>query len=103
MRRLKFFPDDGPDPLWDADTGFMVNLDGLPLREETRCALRSWCRRWALLLDRSICAEAFRCGMSRRATEPVSGEEWELAERDGLQLFERVKAELGSEWSVELG
>ncbi len=103
MRRLKFFPDDGADPLWDADTGFMVNLDGLPLRDDTRVALRSWCRQWAVLLDRSIWAEGFRREMSQETPEPVSREQWDLAERDGLRLFERVKAELGPEWSVEFG
>jgi hypothetical protein len=55
VKRLKFFPDDRADPLWDADKpGFMVNLDSLPLRE-----------------------------------------------REGRELFERIKSELGPDWSVE--
>jgi hypothetical protein len=103
VRRLKFFPADGADPLWNADTGFRVNLDGLPLRDDTRVALRSWCSRWAILLDRSISAEAVWCGTSHKTPQPISREQWELAEREGLQLFERVQAELGPEWSVEFG
>jgi hypothetical protein len=35
------------------------------------------------------------------APASVSHEEWNLAERDGRELFERVKAELGGDWSIE--
>ncbi len=39
--------------------------------------------------------------MSDRAPDPVSCDEWELAEREGRGLFERVEAELGPGWSVD--
>jgi hypothetical protein len=102
VKRLKFSPDDVADPLWHADKpGFNANLDYLPLRDDTRKALRSWAERWALLTDRLIWARAFRDGMSDRPVDPVSREEWARAEREGRELFERVKAELGPDWSVE--
>lgn len=78
-----------------------MNLDYLPLRDHTRADLRAWCRRWALLVDRSIWAQAVEDGMSTRPPNPVSREEWNLAEREGHELFERLKAELGPDWSVE--
>lgn len=92
MKRLRFFPDGSADPLWDADTGGVVNLDCLPLRDETRKDLRSWCKQWADLVDRSIWAQGFKDGMSVRTADPVSREEWNRAERDGRELFERAKA-----------
>jgi hypothetical protein len=101
VKRLRFFPDDMADPLWDADSGGMVDLDYLPLRDDTRKALRSWRDQWVVLVDRSIWAQAFAQGMSDRTPDPVSREEWTRAERDGRELFERVKADLGADWSVE--
>ena len=41
VKRLRFFPDDMADPFWDADSGGTVDLDYLPLRDDTRKALRS--------------------------------------------------------------
>jgi hypothetical protein len=79
----------------------MVNLDDLPLRDDTRRAVRSWCQEWAKLVDRSIWAQAFKNAMSERTIDPVSREESNVAERDGRDLFERVKADLGPDWSVE--
>jgi hypothetical protein len=79
----------------------MVNLDHLPLRDDTRKALRSWRDQWTALVDRTIWARAFEDGMSDRTPDPVSPEEWNLAERDGRELFERAKTELGPDWSVE--
>jgi hypothetical protein len=39
--------------------------------------------------------------MSDRTPNPVSSEEWDLAERAGRKLFERMRDELGPDWSVE--
>ena len=102
VEHLDFFPDDVADPLWDADhPAWMVPLDSLPLRKDTRQALRAWSRRWAVGVDRTIWAGAVEAGMSDRASDPVSCDEWELAEREGRGLFERVKAELGPGWTVD--
>jgi hypothetical protein len=102
VNRLRFHPDDVADSLWEGDRpGFNVNLDYLPLHDDTRKALRSWSERWALLLDRSIWAQAVEDGMATGTSDPVSREEWDLAEREGRELFERVKADLGPDWSVE--
>ena len=102
VKHLDFFPDDVADPLWDPDNpACMVSLDSLPLREDTRQALRAWSRRWAILVDRTIVARAVEAGMSDRAPDPVSCDDWELAEREGRGLFERVKAELGPGWTVD--
>jgi hypothetical protein len=73
----------------------------MPLHDDTRKALRSWAERWALLTDRLIWVRAFTDGMSDPPVDPVSREEWDRAEREGRELFERVKAELGPVWSVE--
>jgi hypothetical protein len=100
MKRLLFCPDDEADPLWDQD-GANVSLDYLPLRVDTRRAVRSWCRGWARLVDRWIWDQAVRDGMSDRPVEPVSPEEWDDSEREARQLFERMKGELGPDWSVE--
>ena len=101
VKRLRFFPDDMADPFWDADSGGTVALDYLPLRDDTRKALRSWRDQWVVLVDRSIWAQAFKDGMSDRTPDPVSHEEWNLAERGGRELFERVQAELGGNWRIE--
>jgi hypothetical protein len=102
VKRLRFFPDDVADPIWEADSpGVNVNIDYLPLRDDTRNAVRSWCRRWTHLVDRLIWTQAFADGMSDKTPDPVSREEWDLAERDGRVLLERVKADLGPDWSVE--
>jgi len=71
VKRLRFFPDDIADPVWEPDRpGFNVNLDHLPLHDDTRAALRAWCRQWALLVDRAIWAEAFKDGMSSQSKRP---------------------------------
>lgn len=102
VKHLDFFPDDVADPLWDRDNpACMVSLDSLPLREDTRQAVRAWSRRWAILVDRTIWARAVEDGVSDGAPDPVSRDEWELAEREGRGFFERVKAELGPGWTVD--
>jgi hypothetical protein len=102
VKRLKFYPDHTADPLWDADKpGFNVNLDSMPLRDDTRKAVRSWSGRWAILTDRTIWARAIEDGMMNGTPDPVSRAEWDLAEHEGRELFERIKAELGPDWSIE--
>lgn len=101
MNRLEFFPDDVADPVWEAASGRMIPLEALPLHHDTREALRAWVRRWALLQDRTISAHAFGAGVSDRTPDPVSQEEWDAAERDGRDLFERLKRDLGPGWSVD--
>lgn len=46
VRGLKFFPDYRADPVWDADDGCVVNLEGLAVGAETRVSLRAWAERW---------------------------------------------------------
>jgi hypothetical protein len=101
VRHLDFFTDDVADPLWDAgNPACMVLLDSLPLRDDTRHALRAWSRRWAILVDRTVWARAVEASVSDRPPDPVSRDEWEFAVREGRGLFERVKAELGPSWTV---
>ena len=102
MKRLTFYPDDAADPLWDADSPEChVSLDSLELRDDTRQAIRSWCRRWAILTDRTVWARAIEDGMADGTPNPVSRNEWDIAEREGRELFERIRSELGPDWSVE--
>jgi hypothetical protein len=58
VRRLKFYPDDTADPVWDAETGSHVDIDWLPLDRDVRAALRAWAQAWGVLLDRMICASS---------------------------------------------
>jgi hypothetical protein len=77
-------PDHAADPVWDADTGGMVQLGGLPLSAPTTEALRDWRRRWEVLaLD--------------DAEDPRS---WAVLDRDGQRLWEQVREELGPAYEV---
>lgn len=64
VRRLRFFPDYGADPVWDRDSGSMVNLDSLEIPQATRDSLRSWRVRWEDLAWQAMAADDFQNGMS---------------------------------------
>jgi hypothetical protein len=48
MRRLVLMTDYSADPIWDGESGAMLDLDRLPLTASTRARLREWARRWEL-------------------------------------------------------
>jgi hypothetical protein len=100
-RRLRFFPDYYADPVWAVGGGGMVNLDDLPVSDEARSVARRWNRRWEQLALKQQEAEAFVDGMSSRRVEPVADEEWASLESDGRAVWQRLRGELGSEWSLE--
>jgi hypothetical protein len=102
--RLRFSPDYGADPIWRADQpGFMVRLDSLPIRPDTREACREWARRWEDLARRQMDAQAAQDGvmLEPREAEFPSEEEWRAAESEGRQIYEQLRDDLGDGWSLE--
>lgn len=104
--RLRFSPDYGADPIWRADEpGFMVRLDSLPIRPETREACREWARRWEDLAWRQMDAQDAQAGvmLEPREAELPSEEEWRAAESEGRQIYEQLRDDLGDGWNLEWG
>jgi hypothetical protein len=96
---MLFFPDWGADPVWAADSlSGMVRLDDLPLRAQTRDEAREWTRRWERLAEQDMAADAFVAGMQLAPAESVSTEEWDAHQRDGREVWQRVRIDLGEEW-----
>lgn len=101
MRRVRFFPDYGADPVWDRSSGRMINLDRLPVAPETRRALRDWRERWELLAWQQMRTDDLEAGMASEPAEPVSDDQWSDLEHEGQQLSAQLQRELGSAWKVE--
>jgi hypothetical protein len=78
----------------------MVNLDAIPVRQETRRAVREWARRWEHTANRQMSAEDSEAGVTRAAAEPVPQHEWDALERDGRAVWIRLCDDLGDEWTV---
>jgi len=79
----------------------MVSLDDLPVSDAARSEARRWNRRWEQLALKQQDADAFVDGMNSRQVEPVTDEEWASLERDGRAVWQRLRDELGSNWSLE--
>ena len=101
MKRLRFFPDYGADPVWDGSDGAMVDLDGLPVRSETRQALRAWRARWETLAWQQMRADDLEAGMSDQPAVPVADDQWSEVEREGQLLCAQLQQELGPDWIVD--
>lgn len=75
-RRLLLSPDYRADPLWDYDTGSMVNLDGLPITEGLRRRVRAGAASWERLAERRMHADDVEAGMLPGPADPPSEAEW---------------------------
>jgi hypothetical protein len=101
MQRLRFFPDfGGADPLWNA-RGVGISLDAIPVRQETKTALRDWCQRWEVVARHKMDAEDFAAGMTDRTAAPVPERSWKAIGDEGRCLCAQVQHELGDEWQVD--
>jgi hypothetical protein len=101
VRRLRFFPDYGADPLWDAGTGSMISLDTLPVQPETREAIRRWSRRWEVLGHQQMTADAYEAAMADTPADPVPEAQWRAIEDEGRKLCRQLQGELGSLYALE--
>ena len=85
---LEFMADFTADPLWHVESGSMVDLDDLPLSDETVRAVRAWAGRRDRLAYREI-------------DEPDLPErEWADVDREGETLWLRLREELGGGYRV---
>jgi hypothetical protein len=101
-RRLRFFPDYGADPIWDADgRGGMISLDELPLSDEARAEARRWSRRWEQLAWDDQRAELSAANADDPGLDPVTDEAWAAIQREGRRVWQRLAHELGPEWLLE--
>jgi hypothetical protein len=77
-------------PLWSSVDGRMVDLEELPIGNETRSLLAAWARRWEQLAAPGVLTDE---------PEPDdAARERLMAEAEALR--ERLQAELGPPWSV---
>ena len=90
-------PDYESSSLWDPETEYMVRLEGLPLRPETKAALEAWSATLWDFLGRE------REGPGGISISNVSDEELEAHEREGQRLWHLVRDELGDDFEVGYG
>jgi hypothetical protein len=77
-------------PLWSSVDGRMVNLEELPICDETRSLLAAWALRWEELAAPGVLTDE---------PEPDAAARERLT-ADAEALRERLQAELGPPWSV---
>jgi hypothetical protein len=100
MQHLRFFPDYGKaDPIWTED-GTGLSLDALPVKEDTRAAVRDWAARWEPVAWQQMDADDFNAGMSDRPAEPPAEATWRSLGDEGRRLCAQVQQELADGWEV---
>jgi hypothetical protein len=97
---LLFMSDYSADPVWDPPIECMVNLDELPLTDDTRAAIRGWANRWEDTAWPGMDVDAAEEGVIPGPVEPVPTDLAEAIERDGRALCQRLRDELGTGWRV---
>jgi hypothetical protein len=78
IRRLVLMADHGADPVWDAESGAMLDLDTVPVSAATRTALRAWARTWEPLA----------------LSDDDDAAAWAAWDAEGRRLWAVVRAEL---------
>ena len=98
-RRLYFDWDYRSDCLWDAESGGMLILDGLPLGEQTRVDARAWAEHRTELGFQDLDSDPMSSptGATR---PPVTDAEWERSAREASALLGRIREDLGPEFLV---
>jgi hypothetical protein len=99
-RDLLFMGDYTADPLWDARTEAMVNVDRLPVSANVREALREWAKRWEALANAQLRIDGGQNQTPDGLADVASQQAWEDLAGNGQSLCEQLRRELGGGWRV---
>ncbi len=99
-RRLLLDPDYRADPLWDYETGSMVDLDRLPIAESVRARVRSWAADWERLSERQMHAEDVAARMLPGPADPPREADWAANASEMERVWRLLIDELGPEWAI---
>ena len=99
-RRLLLDPDYRADPLWDYETGSMVDLDRLPIAESLRGRVRSWAADWERLAERQMHADDVEAGMLPGPADPPRGADWAANASEMERVWRLLLDDLGPGWAI---